>query len=711
MAAGLSQEALAERARISTEAVGSLERGSRRAPQRQTLALLIAALKPDGPDRERLEAAAIRPSLPRRRQAASSLAGIASPLRVPAPLTSFVGREDDLAELLGALAGARLISLVGPGGVGKSRLALEAARRSSERYRDGIAFVELAPIATGTSVIAAFAVALGVSDEGDVPLADRIVAACGARDQLIVIDNCEHVLYEAAAIAYALLSRCSNVRVIATTREPLRVSGERIFRLGPLAPDQALELFIDRAKAVAPHLQFLPGDREIAAAICGRIDGIPLAIELAASRCDMLDPATILDRLRTRFELLSAASRTALPYHRTLRAMVDWSYELLEPHEALAFRRFAAFAGGCRLDDAERVIAFGDIEAGRVLDLLARLHDKSLVGVDRTDPPRFVMLQTMYDYAREKLHESAEGEELEARHARHYLELSIAAGPVLRGGSQDEAIARLSIDIDNVRAALSRAGSDAVLRETGLRALGALSFFWMRTGALTEGSTWIETFAPGTDDTPAGIAWACVAGAFIELNRHRFTAGAAYAARALEAAVGCADEWLAIYASIADCSARSALGVDAYDEIVAAYERAERAGDPWLILAAAFEWGQAALVRNDGEGAVRHFAAALDLARAGDDAFMVCSASLHLGRALTERDPAEAAHLIGDAFEELPAGAAFGQAACIEALAAVAAFLRRPDDAARLANIASALRGDSPAEAGAAIRSFIASIA
>ncbi len=473
MAAGLSQEALAERARISTEAVGALERGSRKAPQRQTLALLIDALNVEGAERKRFELAAVRPSKPRRREAPPNLSGIVSALRLPAPLTSFVGREPDLRAIEAALSGARLVSIVGPGGVGKSRLALEVARRSGDRFDDGAVLVELAPVAIGASVLPAFASVLGVSDEGDMPLLNTVARACGDAQRLIVVDNCEHVLDACVEIVFAVLNACPNVRIIATTREPLRASGEHIFRLGPLPTDAALTLFVDRAKAVAHYRRFEPDDLQIAEEICRRIDGIPLAIELAASRTDMFDLETIHKRLRERFGLLSAASRTNLPQHRTLRALVDWSHDLLEPLEARAFRRLGLFAGGCRLDDAERILAFDGVASDLVWEVLARLHDKSLVEVDHTDPPRFSMLQTMHDYARERLDDSKEMAALATRYATHYLELAIAAGPVLRGARQDEAIERLSPEVDNIRASLTLSSTDPALRELGLRALGA----------------------------------------------------------------------------------------------------------------------------------------------------------------------------------------------------------------------------------------------
>jgi predicted ATPase len=699
MAAGLSQEALAERARISTEAVGSLERGSRRAPQRQTLALLIDALKVEGAERLGLEQAALRPSLPRRRETGPSVAGVASALRVPAPLTSFVGREDDLETLEAAMSDARLVSLVGPGGVGKSRLALEAARRCSDRFPEGVVLVELAPLAAGASVISAFATALGVADEGDVPPLARVVAACGQGRRLILADNCEHVLDACAEVVFALLNGCPNVRLMATSREPLRVTGEQILRLGPLAPDAALQLFVSRAKAVAPQLRFDPHELQLAAQICRRVDGIPLAIELAASRTDIFDLETILKRLGERFKLLAAGSRTTLPQHRTLRALVDWSHELLEPDEARVFRRLGMFAGGCRVDDAEHILAFEGITPDQVWELLARLHDKSLVDVDRTDPPRFSMLQTIHDYAKERLADSNETAELSARYATHYLELSVAADAPLRSALQGETIDRLSAEVDNIRAALALSGANPALRELGLAASGSLSHYWMRTGGLTEGLNLIESLTGNAREPSRGLASACAGGAFIEFNRRRFSAGGVYAERAYEAATACGDEWLTIYSANAICSARSALGGRPDAIAASTYERAKQIGDPWLIAGAAFQLGFVAINRGDRVSAARHFFEGLERARATGDQFIVMTSSLRLGQTLTESEPVRAAQLIVDAIGFLRPGAILARTSCIESLAAIALFLKRADDAARLAFLGAALRsttGEQP---------------
>lgn len=715
MAAGLSQEALAERARISTEAVGALERGTRQAPQRQTLALLIEALDVAGADRERLESAAVRPAAPRRRSNASGLIGVVSALRLPVPLTSFVGREADLAAVIASLSEVRLLSLVGPGGVGKSRLALEAARRAGERFTDGVGLVELGPVAAGASAVPTFASALGVTDEGTGPLLDRLIAVCGDGQRLIVIDNCEHVLDDVAAISFALLRSCPNLRLIVTSREPLRVDGERIFRLRPLSPEAALELFIDRAKAAAPYLIFEAEARRVAGQICRRVDGIPLAIELAASRTDMFDMSAILKRLEERFKLLASRSRTMHPHHRTLRALVDWSYDLLDADEARLFRRLGIFAGGCRFDDAEDVLAFDGLSADRVVDLLVRLHDKSLIDVDRADPPRFSLLQTIHEYARERLDDASEAGTLGFRYAKRYLELACSAGPALRSAEQDESIRRLSAEADNLRASLALAQSHPSLREPALRALGELAQYWMRTGGLTEGLQQIETLTAGIPEPTIGLAWACVGGAFLEYNRGRFSEGGIYAERAYAAATACGDEWLSIYSATAVHAVRTELGDRLARATAATYERAVALGDPWLMSCAAFQQGWAAMHAGETAGAARHFTEALDCAHRAGDRFLVMTSSSYLARTLTPSEPERAASLIGEAIDCLMPGAVIARARCVEALAAIARVLGRSGDAAQLDDIAARLRlppgNASLAEADSAIRRFLDSVA
>jgi predicted ATPase len=439
-------------------------------------------------------------------------------------------------------------------------------------------------------------------------------------------------------------------------------------------------------------LQFESESRRVAALICRRVDGIPLAIELAASRSDVFDVSTILKRLEERFKLLTSRSRTMHPHHRTLRALFDWSYELLDADESRAFRRLAVFAGGARFDDAEHILSFAGMAPDLVPELLARLHDKSLVEIDRAEPPRFSMLQTIHDYARERLTDAYEMVELETSFATHYLELAVTSGPELRSGSQAEAIARLSADIDNVRAALALSSGNPALRELGLRALLPLALYWMRTGALTEGLSQIRSLISDTDEPSIGVASAYVGAAFLEFNRRGYGEGSVYAARACEAATACRDEWLIIYSSNALNQGLSALGEHREAAAAAALERAKHFGDPWLQASAAWEAGWEAKQRGDQRTSSGHFSEALEHARATGDQFMVMTCSKLLGETVIATDPARAARLTAEAIGCLVPGQLSAQAACVESLVEIALALERTDDAARLFAIAGALR-------------------
>jgi len=689
----LSQEALAERAHISTEAVGALERGTRKAPQRQTLALLVEALDLGAVDREQLAAAAVRPATPRQRGHLGELAGVASALRLPAALTSFVGRERDVADVETALQAARLVTLVGPGGVGKSRLAIESGRHVAASFEVGVALVELAPIGDPAAVVPAIAEALRVSEEGAVPLLDRIEAAVGTASRLLIIDNCEHLVEEVSVTVLTLLSCCEHMRIIATSREPLHVTGERVIRIEPLPIAPAVELFVDRATSVSRFLRFPSDKLDVVSDICRRVDGIPLAIELVASRTNVLEVETIRDRLRERFTAVATKANPALPHHRTLQTLVDWSHDLLDPEEVVAFRRLAIFAGGCRLDDAESILAFDGIAGDDVLDLLARLHDKSLVGVDRGDPPRFEMLQTIRDYAAQRLGASGEIAALGRRYAAHYIDLVNGYEPSLRGYGQQAAIDRISAEVDNLRAALVLSKREPTIREDGLRALGALALFWIRTGALTEGSAFIEAHVDTLTEPSIGLARACVGGAFLEVNRRRYALARVYAARANEAAAAVGDEWTVVYSSLVDFATRTVhRELDHLPGILASYERAELLGDPWLVGSVAYELAQLAVVRGDRQAAERHFTEVINGTAVTGDMFMLCMASLNLGKLMASAEPSRAARLIIDAFELLAPSAMFSRASCEEALASVALVLHRPSDAARLLGIASVHR-------------------
>ncbi|MFC4529910.1 BTAD domain-containing putative transcriptional regulator [Sphaerisporangium dianthi] len=405
-----------------------------------------------------------------------------APSRLPAPLTGLVGREEELARI-GALRDRRLVTLTGPGGTGKTRLAVEAARRRSPEA----CFVDLSPMEDAEQIAPAVLTALGLREAGLQPPApgapadpgERLVAALADRELLLVLDNCEHLVAGAAALARRLLDACPGLSILCTSREPLGLTGETLVPVPPLAVpppgaggDDALaypavRLFLERAAAVRPGVTMRPEFAEI----CAALDGLPLAIELAAARLRSFTAEEIAARLSEhgRFALLSRGDRTAAARHRTLHAVVDWSWSLLGPAEQAFARRFSVFSGGASLEAVERVCGDGE--------LLADLVDKSLI---EADGGRYRMLETIRLFCAQRLEESGEQPRVRAEHAAHHLRLARRADPWLRRAEQLEWLARLSAEDGNVRAALTYAGKDDPA--TGLRLVAALAAYWWLSG-------------------------------------------------------------------------------------------------------------------------------------------------------------------------------------------------------------------------------------
>ncbi|MDF5757965.1 BTAD domain-containing putative transcriptional regulator [Spongiactinospora sp. TRM90649] len=426
-----------------------------------------------------------------------------------AALTSFVGREAEVAKTGGLLAEHRLVTLIGPGGAGKTRLAIETARAVGERIPGGTWLAELAPVADPREVPQAVLTALGVrdplsstahgvrrpADDAETDATARLVRAVGRRELLIVLDNCEHLIDAAARLADRLVAECPGLRVLATSREPLGIIGEALWPVGSLAlPSRegsaeeilrapAVRLFTDRAATARPG--FDPAaDTGSIARICRDLDGLPLAIELAAARLRSLSAAQIADRLSDRFRLLTGGSRTALPRHQTLRAVVSWSWDLLDDAERTLAARLSVFAGGTTLAGTESVCAGGGLERADVFDVLARLVDKSLV---LAEADRYRMLETVRAYAAERLAESGEERRVRLAHARFHAELAEAAEPGLRGHDQLKRISELTADQDNLSTAVRWATEEGE-RALALRLVGALGWYWWLVGHRLEGA-------------------------------------------------------------------------------------------------------------------------------------------------------------------------------------------------------------------------------
>jgi len=441
-----------------------------------------------GRELRQLEAAILAqdPSLDAPSVAAAPIATWTEPRStIPESLTPLVGRDDELRDLSRLFDDHRLITLVGPGGVGKTRLALALARARAGTLTHGACLVELAPVGDPSGVRAAVASALDLPDPG------RIAHAIGDRDLLIVLDNCEHVIDTAAEVTEDLLRRCPRLRLVATSREGLRVGGETIWPVPPLATTDAVELFVARALAAGARVD-LSTDRPLISEICSRLDGLPLAIELAAARTRAFPIHQILSRLNDRFRLLTGGSRTALPRQQTLRAVVDWSYELLFDDEQRVFERLSVFPGGCDLTTAHVVLADERLAGPELEDVLHALIDKSLVNaVPGAHELRVTQLQTLAHYGREKLAERGESARIRDAMAAHYARLCAASAAAYIGDRQRAWLMAVDREQDNLRGALewAVANDDA---ETALTIAGGTSWPHWLAGTMVEGKRWLD---------------------------------------------------------------------------------------------------------------------------------------------------------------------------------------------------------------------------
>ena len=406
---------------------------------------------------------------------------------LPVHLTRFIGRDREIADLARLLGSARLVTLTGAGGSGKTRLAREVAMHAHEDFAR-TAWVDLAPLTDAATLAQEVAAGMHVPERiGESPL--QLLIDCIAGDRmLLVLDNCEHIVDAAAELAESLLRACPRLVILATSRAALGVASETAWLVPPLASAEAMQLFVERAQSTLPSFVLTDANSAALSEICRRLDGIPLAIELAAARVRVLSPEQIARRLDDAFRLLTAGSRTALPRHRTLRATMDWSFTLLSEREQTLLRRLAAFSGSFTLDAAEAVCAGGRLEADDILDGVAALVDKSLVVMEAGDGvARYRLLETVRQYGLERLTEAGERDGLERRHAEHYIHIVEFAAPNLVGGSNAPAVlATLMAEHDNLRTASAWSVADASRAELGLRFVGAMFWLWYALGQFRE---------------------------------------------------------------------------------------------------------------------------------------------------------------------------------------------------------------------------------
>jgi predicted ATPase/DNA-binding winged helix-turn-helix (wHTH) protein/Tfp pilus assembly protein PilF len=448
---------------------------------------------------------------------------------LPQPLTSFIGRESQILELKGLLGSARLLTLTGSGGCGKTRLAMQLAADLTGVYPDGIWLVEFAALADPALVPQAVAQVFGLKEQPGKHLAQTIAEHLASRHVLLVLDNAEHVLEACAQLSDAVLRASAKLSVLVTSRERLGIVGELTYRVPSLSapgpeqkatPEQisayeSARLFIERAQLQQPQFVVNVGNAAAVASICHRLDGIPLAIELAAARVRSMPVEEVSRRLAQRFDLLTGGSRTALPRHQTLRSLIDWSYDLLSGAEQALLCRASIFSGGWTLEAAEQVCVGDRVDGKDLLDLLTSLADKSLIlAKEHRGATRYALLETVRYYARDRLSERGEETTLTRRHFDHVLALAEAAEANQRGEEQGVWLKRLESEHDNLRTALAWCCTAAGNVVDGLRLAAALGWFWRSRGHLGEGRRWLSVLidaAPSGQDSPTradALRWA-----------------------------------------------------------------------------------------------------------------------------------------------------------------------------------------------------------
>lgn len=641
VALGLSQEALAERAGMTTQGIGALERGSRRHPYPETVRRLADALGLSADAR-----AAFAATVPSPRAGSPSLAAQSETERaaleesaVPAQSVPLVGREAEVTAVTALLCrGKRLVTLTGPAGVGKTRLALRLAADLRENYSRGSVFVDLTSLRDPALVLSHIGRTLGIRDTGERSTAETLRSALAGHSLLLVVDNFEHVLAAASHVP-ALLAAAHGLTILATSREPLRLRDEHEVAVAPLrlpvACDEAhlaalaavpsVALFVERARDVRPTLLLSAANAFPIAEVCRRLDGLPLALELAAARLKILSPASLLARLEQRLDLLTDTMRDAPARHHTLRAAVGWSYDLLAPEEQALFRRMAVFDGGCTVESVEAVCAAPPVPpAGNpdLLDHLVSLVDKNLLvcanGPDGT--PRFSMLETVRAFACDMLRASGDEAMMREAHARHVVALVEEIEQRLWGPEQVSWIARLAAEQDNVRSAFRWLLCRGHLGDVA-RLLRRLIVYWWIQGQVSEAEHWArETLAFTTDLSPEAAAYAHLALGWMGAGRRDARAGA-HGDRAYQLACTLGDEWIKGMSLICSGIVRHLRGdvAGGTADLWEARRLLSEADDGWGVGFTLTALSGLALARGDQDDAERFAESHLEMARKMSD--------------------------------------------------------------------------------------------
>ncbi len=632
---------------------------------------------------------------------------------LPIPRGAFVGRDRERLAVIEAMGRERIVTLTGVGGCGKTRLALAVAQQRLAEFQGGAWFVDLAPLSDGERIPGVVARVLGIREEGDRPITETVAAWIGSRHLLLLLDNCEHLITACAELVEALTERCARLQILVTSREGLGVQGEQLLAVPPLrAPSErdptdletlarfeSVLMFVDRARAVAPSFELDEQCAPAVAEICRRLDGIPLAIELAAARVKVLAPAQIAERLDDRFKLLTGGSRTAMPRHQTLHATLQWSHDLLLPPERELLRRLATFAGGWTLDHAARVCDENHDEFG-VLDLLQHLVDKSLVMTQRTPggDVRYRMLESVRQFAAERLEESGEAQTIRERHLACMLSLAERTEEALSGPRQVEHFGVLDAEQANLLAALAWCDHAADGDSRGLRLAGSLWRYWSGRQHYELGRRVLETALKrsGAERASPERAHALVRAGGMALYQGDYAAARPHI-----------EQSLALYRSLDDdrgvARALSGLAVVAMyqgdyatarvcnEESLAGYRAIGAKRGEAIAL---HNIGYLAWCEGRGEESAQHFEAALvRLSEVGDRQHQALTLA-GVGAARLQMNEIEAARLaLSSALElSIELGTEREGVYAVEMAAELAALESRPEDAARLVGAARTLR-------------------
>jgi predicted ATPase/DNA-binding XRE family transcriptional regulator len=756
----LTQEALAERAGVSVRAVSDLERGARSHPYRETAILLAEALGLAGSERSALLTAARRPLPP-----AGPIAPVGPGARLPRPLTRLIGRGEEQREIAGLVRDdrVRLVTLTGPGGVGKTRLAVTAAAGLGDAFRDGVVFVDLAPLSDPALAVSAVADALGLTDAGAISRVETVRRRLASRQMLLVLDNFEHLL-AAAPLLTDLLQAAPKVQMLVTSRATLRLHGEREYPVSPLpTPDatdpvspedlagwEAVQLFAERAGEAHPGFQLTPENASAIAAICARLDGLPLAIELAAARVKLMTPANLLDRLDRRFPLLTAGMRDAPPRQRTLQAAIAWSYDLLTPEQQTLLCALSVFVGGWSLEGAEDIGA--RLGAPDPLDALAALVEHNLVVQDATNvAARYRLLETIRELAHDRLVTAGEEERTRRAHLAYLVQLARENDLERLDARVGERLARLQREDANLHAGIAWAiETDPESALILLTTLGPYWFLADRIGTFRDLYQRALVVAP--DDRPLRLLALQQATAIANIvGDHTAMAPLAEATRALAERLGDARNVafaLMHQGDFAVSQGDAEMALSLHDAALAQFILLD---DHWGMFCCITELGIAAQQRGDPEAAVEHFERLgalvaeyrlparyqahylVDVADAyrqigrHDDAMDACREALRLGQEAGWRSVTAAAqHLLcrllldAGVVSETPSlllqclvafwetGDNWNLTQALELAAPIMVARDRPEPAARMLGAAAALREWMPYLVGADERDVLA---